>query len=92
MLKYEYHEEEKDGMVLESSPKSLAKVKSGSSVKLVVNSYEGTIEVKDYKGSKLDLVTAELEKDGIRVVATPKKVTKEDKKQENKHYLIVKDI
>ena len=42
-----------------------------------------TIEVEDYTGKKLDVIQAELESLGIRVVPTPQKVTKDDDIEEN---------
>ena len=60
-----------------------SKVKEGNTVTITVSSYESTIVVDDYTNKSLELVKAELESYGIRVVTTAKKVTEEDKIEEN---------
>ena len=82
-VKYEYDAEYEEDVVLKVSPKSSTKLKSGNTVTITVSSFENTIEVEDYKDKKLDIVKAELESFGIKVVATPQKVTKDDEIEEN---------
>ena len=84
-VKYTYDEDYEDNEVLDVSPKSLSKVKEGNVITVIVSSFENTIVVADYvkEKAKLDLVKAELEAQGIRVIATAKKVTKEDEIEEN---------
>ncbi len=82
-VKYAYNEEYDEDVVMSISPKSSSKVKEGNTVTITVSSFENTIEVEDYTGKKLDVIKAELESMGIRVVTTPKKVTEEDNIEEN---------
>ena len=82
-VKYEYNEDTDADEVLEVSPKEKSSVKKNSKVTITVSSYEGTIEVKDYTGKNIEVVQAELEEEGIRVILTPRKVTKDDKVKEN---------
>ena len=83
VVKYAYDEEFDEDIVMQMSPKSSSKVKQGNSVTITVSSFENTIEVEDYTGKKLEVVKAQLEEYGIRVVSTPKKVTVDDKIEEN---------
>ncbi len=80
---YVFDEEYEEDVVIKTSPKSDTKIKAGNTVTITVSSFEDTIEVQDYTKKKLDVVKAELEEAGIRVVTTPKKVTKDDKIEEN---------
>ena len=82
-VKYVYDEEYDEDVVISVSPRSLSKVKEGNKVTIKVTSFEDTIEVEDYTGKKLEVVQAELEGLGIRVVTTPKKVTEDDEIEEN---------
>jgi len=82
-VKYAYDEDFEEDIVMQISPKSTSKIKQGNKVTITVSSFEDTIEIDDYTGKKLDIVKAELEKEGIRVVVTTKKVTKDDKVEEN---------
>ena len=82
-VEYDYDEDLEEDIVMEVSPKASTKVKSGNTVTITVSSFEDTIEVIDYAGKKLSVIKAELEKDGIQVITTAKKVTKEDKIEED---------
>jgi serine/threonine-protein kinase len=84
-VKYAYEEGTEEDIVLSVSPKSSSKVKEGNTITITVSSFENTIVVDDYvkEKAKLDLVKAELEAQGIRVVTTAKKVTEEDEIEEN---------
>ena len=82
-VKYAYDEEYEEDVVMKVSPKSSTKLKTGNVVTITVSSFEDTIEVEDYTGKKLDVIQAELESLGIRVVKTPQKVTKDDEIEEN---------
>ena len=77
-VKYVYDKDSEEDVVLSVSPKSLSKVKEGNTITIKVSSYEDTIVVEDYKGKNFDLVKAELESYGIRVVSKEEKVTKDD--------------
>ncbi len=79
---YVYDPDYEENVVIKTSPKADTKIKAGNPVTITVTSFDDTIEVEDYTDKKLDVVKAELEELGIRVVATPKKVTKDDKKEE----------
>ena len=81
--KYTYDSEYDEDVVIKVSPKPGTKIKEGNVVNLVVTSFEDTIEVENYVGEKLSTVQAALESEGIRVVATPKKVTKDEEIEEN---------
>jgi len=82
-VEYAYNEEYEEDIVMEVSPKSLSKVKEGNTITITVSSFEDTIVVEDYKGKKLEVVKATLESNGIRVITTSSKVTKDDKIEEN---------
>ena len=82
-VKYAYDDDYEEDVVIKVSPKSNTKIKEGNSVTITVSSFEDTIEVSDYTGEKLEIVQAELEREGIRVITTAKKVTKEDNIKEN---------
>lgn len=82
-VKYAYDEEFEEDIVMAMSPKSSSKVKEGNTVTITVSSYEDTIEVEDYTGRNLEVVKAELEELGIRVITTSKKVTEDDNIEEN---------
>ena len=82
-VKYAYDEEYNEDVVIKVSPKSNSKVKAGNTVTITVTSFEDTIQISDYTGKKLDVVKAELESQGIRVITTPKKVTKDEDLEEN---------
>jgi len=82
-VKYAYDEDAEEDVVLSVSPKSSSKVKEGNTVTITISSFEDTIVVEDYTGKSLDLIKAELESYGIRVVTTAKKVTKDDEIAEN---------
>jgi len=68
--------------VLSVSPKSLSRVKEGNTITIKVSSFEDTIVVEDYKGKNFELIKAELESFGIRVVSKEEKVTKDDNIEE----------
>ena len=82
-VKYVYDSELDEDVVTSVNPKSLSKVKEGNTVTLKLTSFENTIVVDDYKGKQLEVVKAELEKEGIRVITTPSKVTEDDEYEEN---------
>ena len=82
-VKYAYEEDTEENIVLSVSPKSSFKVKEGNTVTITVSSFEDTIVVEDYKGKNLELIEAELESYGIRVVTTAQKVTEDDEIAEN---------
>lgn len=82
-VKYTYDEEYKDDTVIKVSPKSTSKIKQGNTVTITVSSFEDTIEVEDYTNQNVDTVKATLEESGIRVITTPKKISKDDNIEEN---------
>ena len=83
IVKYAYDEEYEEDIVMSVNPKVNSKIKEGTGLTITVSSYEGTIEIEDYVGKNVELIKAELEEEGIRVVATPKKVTEDDEYEEN---------
>ena len=82
-VQYVFDEEVEEGLVVSSSPKSNTKLKEGNSVIIKVSSYEDTVLVENYEGKNLETIKAYLEEQNIRVVTTPKKVTKDDNIDEN---------
>lgn len=82
-VKYIYEEEYEEDTVVSISPKAGAKIKEGTSATITVNSYEDTIEIEDYVGRNVEAVKSELQDLGLKVVTTPKKVTYDDKYDEN---------
>ena len=82
-VKYEYNEEYEEDVVTFVSPRELSKVKEGNKVTITVTSFENTIEVEDYKGANIELIGTKLKEDGIRVIKTPEKVTKDDDIEQN---------
>ena len=83
VVEVDYDGEAEPGVVLESSPRALANVKENQKVIITINSSDNTFEVGDYIGKNIEAVVTELESYGIKVIKTSKKVTKEDKKEEN---------
>ena len=79
----DYDPELDDGVVISTSPRTNAKVKEKQKVTVVINSNSNTFTVGNYIGRNVDTAKTELEAYGIKVLTTPKKVTKEDKKEEN---------
>lgn len=79
----DYDAELEPGTVISTSPRYNAKVKENQKVVVTVNSNENTFEVADYTGKNIEAVVLELEGFGVKVIKNPKKVTKEDKKEEN---------
>ena len=79
----DYDAEAEIGTVLKTTPKGNAKVKENNKITIIVNSIEDTFEVEDYVGTNIDVAVGKLEGYGIKVVKTPKSVTKADKKEEN---------
>ena len=84
-VKYSYEDGIEEDVVMSVSPNPSSKVKEGNTITITVSSFENTIVVEDYvkEKAKLDLVKAELESEGIRVVTTARKVTEEDEIEEN---------
>ena len=79
----DYDAELDDGIVISSSPRSNAKVKENQKVTIIVNSNDNTFIVEDFVGKNIEVASLELESYGVKVIKTPKKVTKEDNKEEN---------
>ena len=48
-----------------------------------MNSNDNTFIVEDFVGKNIEVASLELESYGVKVIKTPKKVTKEDNKEEN---------
>lgn len=82
-VEYAYDADYEENVVMKVNPKPSTKIKTKNTVTITVSSFEDAIEIKDYTGRKLDIVKAELEESGIRVVVTPQKVTAEDNIEEN---------
>lgn len=82
-VEYKYDEAADEDVVLDVKPKESTKVKEGNEIKIIVSSFENTLEVEDYTDKKIEIVQAQLEGYGIRVVTTPSKVTEEDDIEEN---------
>ncbi len=80
---YVFDPDYEEDVVIKTSPKSGTKIKEGNTVTVTISSFDDTIEVENYTKKKVDTVKAELESLGIRVVTTPKKVTKDDNIEEN---------
>ena len=82
-VEYAYDSEYEEDVVMKVSPKSSTKTKAGNTVIITVSSYEDTVEIDNYVGKNVDVVKAQLEELGIRVVTTAKKVTEDDEIEEN---------
>ena len=61
----------------------ITKVKKGSTVTIIVSSGEAGILVDDYTGKNVEVVEAELQNKGIKVVKTQKKIDEEEYKDED---------
>ena len=83
MVEYAYDKDYEEGIVIKISPKANTQLKTGDKVTITVSSFEETIVVEDYTSKKIDVVKAELESLGIKVITTPTKVTKDDEIEEN---------
>lgn len=87
-LVVEFDEEPSDdidaGYVIDyQDKKANNKVKKGATVKVIVSSGLGGVLVEDYSGRNYNVVQLELESQGIKVVATAKKVSKTDEEFED---------
>lgn len=77
-VKEDYSSEYEKGKVISVSPKENTKTKEGNKITVTISKGHEGIEIEDYTGQNIEVVKAKLEKEGIKVVATPKKVDKED--------------
>ena len=81
--KKEYSDKYDKNIVVRVSPKSKQKAKKGSTVTITTSKGKQTIKVEDYTGMNIDTVKKKLEKIGVSVVITPKKVDKTGNYKEN---------
>ena len=61
---------------------SITKVKKDSTVVVIVSTGVGGYLLEDYKGRNIDVVELELEGEGLQVVRTPRKMSKEEEDDE----------
>ena len=73
-----YSDKVEEGKVISVSPKENTKTKQGNKITVTVSKGKEGIEIEDYTGENVEVVKAKLEKEGIKVVTTPKKVDKAD--------------
>ena len=83
VTKKEYSDKYKKNRVTKVDPKEKSKAKKGSKVTITVSKGKKRIKVEDYTGMNIDTVKKKLEKEGISVVVTAKKVDKTGNYKEN---------
>ena len=73
-----YSDEYESGKVISVSPKENTKTKEGNTITVTVSKGKEGFEIEAYVGENVEVVKAKLEKEGIKVVTTPKKIDKKD--------------
>ena len=81
--KKEYSDKYKKNYITKINPKEKSKAKKGSKVTITVSKGKKQITVEDYTGMNIDTVKKKLEKAGVSVVVTAKKVDKSGNYKEN---------
>ena len=76
-----YSDKYDEGKVISVTPKENTKTKESTKIKVVVSKGKEGFELEDYTGENVEVVKAKLEKKGIKVITTPKKI---DKVEDNK--------
>ena len=72
----DYSDDYAKGKVISVTPKENTKTKESTKIKVVVSKGKEGFELEDYVGQNVEVVKAKLEKYGIKVITTPKKVDK----------------
>lgn len=80
--KEDFSDKYDEGKVISVSPKENAKTKAGNKIKVTVSKGKEGLEIEDYTGENVEVVKAKLEKEGIKVVTTPKKIDNTDDNKE----------
>lgn len=75
-----YSDKVEEGKVISVSPKENTKTKQGNKITVTVSKGREGFQLENYTGQNVEVVKAKLEKEGIKVVTTPKKVDKADDK------------
>ena len=81
-----YSDKYEEGIVISVSPKENTKTKEGNKITVTVSKGAKGYKIADYTGQNVEVVKAKLEKEGIKVITTPKKIDKsneDDKVEEN---------
>ena len=78
----DYSDKYEEGKVISVTPKENTKTKETTKIKVVVSKGKEGFELEDYVGENVEVVKAKLEKKGIKVITTPKKVDKTDDNKE----------
>ena len=78
----DYSDKYEEGKVISVTPKENTKTKETTKIKVVVSKGHEGFKLEDYVGENVEVVKAKLEKKGIKVITTPKKI---DKSDENKN-------
>ena len=74
----DYSDKYEEGKVISVTPKENTKTKETTKIKVVVSKGKEGFELADYVGENVEVVKAKLEKEGIKVITTPKKIDKTD--------------
>ena len=75
-VKEAYSDKYEKGTVISVSPKENTKTKEGNKIVVTVSKGPKGYKIFDYTGQNVEVVKAKLEKEGIKVILTPKKVDK----------------
>lgn len=78
----DYSDKYAEGKVISVTPKENTKTKETTKIKVVVSKGKEGFELEYYVGENVEVVKAKLEKKGIKVITTPKKVDKTDDNKE----------
>ena len=74
----DYSDKYDEGIVISVTPKENTKTKESTKIKVVVSKGKEGFELEYYTGQNVEVVKAKLEKEGVKVITTPKKVDKND--------------
>ena len=89
----DYSDKYEEGKVISVTPKENTKTKETTKIKVVVSKGKEGFELENYVGENVEVVKAKLEKKGIKVITTPKKVDKtEDNKEVEENSVIEQSV
>ena len=89
----DYSDKYAEGKVISVTPKENTKTKQNTKIKVVVSKGKEGFELEDYTGQNVEVVKAKLEKKGIKVITTPKKIDKtEDNEDVEENSVISQSI
>lgn len=88
----DYSDKYEEGKVISVTPKENTKTKETTKIKVVVSKGKEGFELEYYVGENVEVVKAKLEKKGIKVITTPKKVDKTDENEVEENSVIEQSV